>query len=362
MIGVPQNSPHFANQEKAARLAKVAAEKDLAITVGEVWPLYMEQGRPLRKAAWKPRYRADLEKAAAPGGVAKKRGKGETKPGHLAALMGVRLVDVDSDRIRAWYADESKRAPVQAGRAVAMFSGFLRWCAMHKDYRKLVDRHAAKSEAVASLMPPKVKRADALSRAQLAPWFAGTKKLRSRAARAYLQALVLTGARREEMAALKWADIDFRWQKLTLADKVGEVRVIPLTDSLARLLADLPRAKFANGTVNPYAFASSMSVSGRIVEPRAPHGDVLTDASIPHLTIHGLRRTFALTGGEAGAPAGAIAQIMGHRPSAVAEGYKPRTVDQLRGFMVTIERFILDAAGVEFAAGIPTLGGLRVVK
>ena len=99
---------------------------------------------------------------------------------------------------------------------------------------------------------------------------------------------------------------------------------------------------------SPFVFASTMSKSGRIAEPRAPHADVLTDAGIPHVSIHGLRRTFALLGEAAGAPAGAIAQVMGHRPSAIAEGYKPRSIDALRTYLAQVEAFILDKAGIEF--------------
>ena len=55
------------------------------MTVAEVWPRYMAEGKPKRKAAWKPRYVADLNRAASLGGEPKKRGKGLTKPGHLAA-------------------------------------------------------------------------------------------------------------------------------------------------------------------------------------------------------------------------------------------------------------------------------------
>ena len=62
-----------------------------------------------------------------------------TKPGHLAALMPLPLVSIDQDVIREWYAYEAKTAPIQAARAVAMFSGFLGWCATKKDLRALVN-------------------------------------------------------------------------------------------------------------------------------------------------------------------------------------------------------------------------------
>ena len=149
---------------------------------------------------------------------------------------------------------------------------------------------------------------------------------------------------------------------MTIADKVEATRVIPLTPYMAHLLAGLPRAKSKDGkTPNPYVFSSPMSASGRIAEPRAPHTDVLADAGIPHVSIHGLRRTFSLLGEAAGAPAGAIAQVMGHKPSAITEGYRPRSIDALRPYLALIERFILDKVGMVFDATRATPGGLRVV-
>jgi len=49
---------------------------------------------------------------------------------------------------------------------------------------------------------------------------------------AYLQGLLLTGARRNELAALRWADVDFQWKSLTIRDKVEGERTIPLTPYL----------------------------------------------------------------------------------------------------------------------------------
>lgn len=358
-----------AEERKAATAAKEAEAAAHALTVAEVWPRYMAEGKPRRRAAWKPRYVADLQKAAAMGGEPKKRGKGTTKPGHLAALMPLPLVSIDQDTIRDWYAKEAKTAPIQAARAVAMFSGFLGWCATKKDLRALVNKEAARARELGDMLPGKAPRRDALELAQLPAWFAGTDKLKSRTAAAYLRALVLTGARREELAGLRWADVDFQWHKLTIADKVESTRVIPLTPYMAHLLDSLPRH-------NQWVFASvrlstakrgappewvQASASGRITEPRAPHADVLADAGIPHVSIHGLRRTFSLLGEAAGAPAGAIAQVMGHKPSAIAEGYRPRSIDALRPYLAQIEAFILDKAGITFDPATAAPRGLRVV-
>ena len=51
---------------------------------------------------------------------------------------------------------------------------------------------------------------------------------------------------------------------------------------------------------------------------------------------------------------------MGHKPSATAEGYRPRSVDALRPFVAQIEAHILRQAGVSFDAKAE-LGKLRVV-
>ena len=73
-----------------------------------------------------------------------------------------------------------------------MFSGFLGWCATKKDLRSLVNKTAARASELGDVLPGVNKRPDALEIDQLPAWFAGTDKLRSRTAAAYLQALVLT--------------------------------------------------------------------------------------------------------------------------------------------------------------------------
>lgn len=347
-----QDPRELERKEQAEREAQRHQEQAKAVTVGDLWPQYLANGRPKRRDAWKPSYRADLEAMASPGGVPKKRGKGLTRPGPLYPLLALPLVQVTEDALQAWHEREAQAGKHQAARALMMFRGFLRWCAARPDYRELIDRDAGKAPAIVESLPSNTRRTDALEAAQVAGWWAGTEQLGNTTACAYLRALLLTGARREEIAALRWENVDLRWRKLTIADKVDDSRTIPLTPYLAHLLAGLPR-------VGPFVFAST-GKTGRITDARASHAKVLQHAGIEHLTFHGLRRSFSLLGEAAGAPAGAIAQIMGHKPSATAEGYRPRSIDALRPFAERIEAHILDLAGVTFnSASEP--GRLRVV-
>ncbi len=347
-----QDPREIERQQQADREAAKAAKQAQVLTVGELWPLYLEQGRPKRKDNWKPGYRADLEAMASPGGVEKKRGQGVTRPGPLHPLMALALANVNEDTLKIWFDREAVAGRHQATRALMMFRGFLRWCSVRPEYRNLTDREAAKAAAIVENLPSTKRRTDALEAAQVSGWWLGVEQLGNRTASAYLRALLLTGARREEMAALKWQDVDFQWRKLTIADKVESTRTIPLSPYLAQLLHSLPR-------VGPYVFAST-GKAGRITDTRASHAKALQSAGIEHLTLHGLRRSFSLLGEAAGAPAGAIAQVMGHKPSATAEGYRPRSVDALRPFLEQIEAHILHLAGVQFDSAIEP-GKLRAV-
>lgn len=347
-------------EARAQAEAQAAQEAAQAVTVGVAWARYAVEGSPKRRDAWKPRYVADMARMAAPGGQPKLRGKGLTLPGHLWPLMGWRLQDVSEDALAQWFKTESKRSKHQATRALMMFRGFLRWCATEPDFRALVNRDAGKAAAEVVKLPALKRRTDALQAAQVAGWWAAVAQLPNPTASAYLRALLLTGARREEMAALRWDAVDFRWRKLTIADKVADTRTIPLSDYMAALLAALPRGRDAKGQASPYVFAST-GKSGRIADPRASHERALKEAGIERLTLHGLRRSFSLLGEAAGAPAGAIAQVMGHRPSATAEGYRPRSVDALRPFLQRIEDHVLALAGVSFDAAASPAAGLRRV-
>jgi hypothetical protein len=53
---------------------------------------------------------------------------------------------------------------------------------------------------------------------------------------------------------------------------------------------------------------------------------------------------------------------MGHLPTAVAEGYKPHSIDALRPDLAKVETFILERAGIAFDADAKAQGGLRVVS
>jgi len=192
---------------------------------------------------------------------------------------------------------------------------------------------------------PKVKQ-DALQREQLKVWFDAVQKLPNTAAGAYLQALLLVGARPGELLALKWSDLNLKWKGLTIHDKVEGVREIPLTPYVAHLLNALPRVNewvFATPSMDPKLRDKAMST------PHKAHERACAVAGIEGMTLHGLRRSFKSLTEWLEIPAGVVAQIMGHKPSATAEKhYTVRPLDLLRMHHERIEAWMLKQAGIDF--------------
>ena len=99
----------------------------------------------------------------------------------------------------------------------------------------------------------------------------------------------------------------------------------------------------------------------RISIPRNLHETACKVAGIDGLSLHGLRRSFKSLTEWLEMPAGVVAQIMGHKPSATAEKhYTVRPLDLLRLHHEKIEAWILAQAGVPFVADVEP-GKLRAV-
>jgi hypothetical protein len=119
-----QDPREIERQQQAAQ----AADKAVAVTVGEVWNDYIAKRRPF----WgELHYRDHIDKAKAGGLPSGRRGGGKqlTKPGPLAALMPLILKDLDQATIERWADDEGKTRRSSARLAWRMLTVFLTWCA-----------------------------------------------------------------------------------------------------------------------------------------------------------------------------------------------------------------------------------------
>ena len=344
-------------QRKAIAASAETARQDAqqkSLTFGEAWQHYIDT----RKVKWGEHHLRNHLYMAQAGGLARKRGRRKGQPavtvsGPLHCLLALRLADIDAKAVRDWLQPLADSTPTQAAQTYRALHAFIAWCADQPAYRNVVHADACNRRLAKDVLPRAKAKTDCLQREQLQGWFQEVRRIGNPVISAYLQALVLTGARREEMAHLRWKDADFQWNSLTIRDKTDGLRTIPLTPYLANLLSSLPRR-------NEWVFSSPRAASGRLQEPRINHKKALTAAGLPSISLHGLRRSFSSLTEWIECPAGVVAQIMGHKPSATAEKhYKVRPLDLLRMWHTKIEAWMLEQAGIEFKHEQP---GLRVVS
>ncbi len=332
-----------ADQKKRLdREKQKAKEINQEVIFKTVWDRYIEarSSDDGERKAWGERTIKDHLDIASEGGAKRKRASGVTVSGSLFPLMKMRLVDVSQEVVESLMKRENQQRPTRAALAFRLLRAFIRWAYDQPQYKDfIVIDSVAPSTARRAVRKVKPKENDCLQREQLSAWFDSVKKLANPVQSAYLQGLLITGARRNELMGLKWADVDFKWKTLTIRDKVEGERVIPLTPYFANQIKYLPK-------VNQWVFSAN-SKDGRISEPRSAHVRALEMAGLPHISIHGLRRSFGTLAEWCEAPVGVVAQIMGHKPSAIAEKhYRRRPIDLLRMWHSKIEAWILEEAGI----------------
>lgn len=355
MVNAGTDPREVKRQLQAEHEARQAAAAAQAATVGEAWASYCEARRP----HWGELHQRDHAGMMAPGGEPKKRGKGTTEPGPLAHFASMRLADVTPEAVQAWASEEATRRPTRARLALSLLHAFLNWCSEQVQFADVVaDKNPAHTRRARESLPlPKPKR-DALLKEQLPAWFAAVSAINHPAISTYLQCLLLTGARPGELLTLKWDDVDTQWQGLTIRDKDESKggqnghRIIPLTPYVHHLLASLPRHGL-------YVFAGTRGEP--LHKPNVAHTKACAVAGLQGLTLHGLRRSFGSLSEWLELPAGVVAQIQGHKPSATAEKhYRVRPLDLLRVHHEKLEAWILEQAEVQFDANAEP-GKLRII-
>jgi integrase len=178
------------------------------------------------------------------------------------------------------------------------------------------------AEAVAAVKPPaKVKRRDrVLTREELQallPILTNTTNPYRRAFRAML----LTLARREEIAGARWKDVDLEAATLRLPEtKNGLEHMVPLSRQAVELLHAIGR-----GMADAYVFASGSG--GRLANWDREAKQVMTASRAIGWTRHDLRRTGATLLGELGVEPFIVEAALNH---AVVHSSLAATYNQAR--------------------------------
>jgi len=150
------------------------------------------------------------------------------------------------------------------------------------------------------------------------------------ALRLYILMALQTGARKGELIALRWADVDMRGRTVTFRKtKNGESRSIPMTDTLREALSALPRP------INP---------DTPVLPPRDPEvirksfSRLVKRLEIQDLRFHDLRHDAASTLTMAGVSQRAVMEILGHKDPRMTVRYQHLAPGHLREAITALEK------------------------
>ncbi len=195
-------------------------------------------------------------------------------------------------------------SPVMANRVLAAVRKFFNWCVE----RDIIDRSPA-----AGVKPPAKEKARdrVLSDEELRLFWTATEKLGWPFGPLF-RLLLLTGARRMEVAGMRWAEIDGdRWTIPAGRAKNGNPLTLKLTGPALAILNSLPRLAssdliFTTTGIRPVSGFSK--VHQRLCQLMQAE----TQTDIPRWTLHDLRRTAASGMARLGVQLPVIERVLNH--------------------------------------------------
>ena len=261
----------------------------------------------------------------------------------LPALGRMKVAAVSHADVDAFHRKISARAPTHANRVLAclskMFSLSVRWGWRSDNPCKGVERNQES------------KRHRYLTGAELGRLTKALAELRDQGAANAVRLLLLTGARRGELLAAKWADFDLDagiWTKPGSTTKQRTLHRVPLSAAACRLLAEMR--------------ARDDDVEWLFPARRMPHRLDIDDAwnalrktaNIPDVRLHDLRHTYASVLASAGLSLPIIGSLLGHSTAATTHRYAHLFDDPLRA---ATERASAIITGATPAAIVPIMKG-----
>jgi integrase len=175
--------------------------------------------------------------------------------------------------------------------------------------------------------------------------------------------LLLTGARRGEVLAMRWADVDLTsgvWSKLPSSTKQKQHHQVPLSAPARALLSRIreQQQKADRRHLLPeYVFTSS-GTSGHVVEIKKAWRTITRAAELHDLRIHDLRHSYASQAISSGAPLALVGALLGHANPSTTARYAHLHHDPMREATERVGA-IIEAGGKAPENVTPLKGGRR---
>jgi len=179
---------------------------------------------------------------------------------------------------------------------------------------------------------------------ELRAWFDLAEDAGEPNVRVALKMLLFTGARKMEIFALRWIDLDLEQGTMYVVDtKTGEPLDIPICSYLVELLKE--HAEFFRLSDDGYVFPSTRSKTGHLVDCRYALESMASRGGAD-LILHDLRRTFQTYCETLRVPVLTIKRLVNHAlPQDVTAGYIQFHMADLRRTVEIVAAYILRHAG-----------------
>ncbi len=154
---------------------------------------------------------------------------------------------------------------------------------------------------------------------------------------AIIRLLSLTGARKNEIACLRWTEVDLERGLLTLEDSKTGRKVIRLGAAAQELLTTVRRTK------SVYVFPDPRDATLPIRNLDWAWVGIRKRAGLEDVRIHDLRHSFASVGVGGGASLYVVSKLLGHAQSATTQRYAHLSDDPVQAEADRISRAIAGA-------------------
>lgn len=293
------------------------------VTLGEVWARYTGGGRSENKIGLKPSTVASYT----------------TQYNlYLAKWAKRRLPEITSDKVLKLHRGIGKESPYQANRVLALLSAMYNF-AKSKDGWKYAGENPA--EGITRYREKIRKRF--LAGDELPRFFTALEAEPDELIRDFFKLVLFTGARRSNVQAMKWEQINLTRGIWEIPDTKNSE---PLTVHLSAPALEILKARKAKVETEPVSKDKSLakrqrerretwvfpskSERGYLVEPKGAWRRILERAQLKDLRMHDLRRTLGSWQAASGSSLLVIGKSLGHKSQSTTAIYSQLNLDPVK--------------------------------
>ena len=317
---------------KGANPAQVKRGEKAELTFNDLFEEYLERHAKPNKKTW------DEDKAKYGNNLAKPLGKKR-----LSTIDRASIATIHSAITKAGY-------PTKANRIKTMISSIFGWgisaglCQVNPAAGIRLNREYSRDRFIQRDEFPKL--------------FQALADEQNGAMRDYFLLSLLTGARRSNVLAMQWKDVNLKSGEWYIKETKNRV---PQTITLSPEALTVLRNRIRNrkpSEPTTFVFPGDGS-SGHLIEPKRSWKRILERADIDDLRIHDLRRTLGSWQAKTGASLVTIGKSLNHKSHNATMIYARLDTDTVRQSVNTATSAMLEAGGLKKTADVVQLKGKR---